>query len=90
MRAPARVLGAALKAGESYAYHLSTERRGYLVLASGAVEIEGVMVSARDGVAVRDTEISSVRALRDSELMLVDVPDCGERDSGQGRTRARD
>lgn len=41
--------------------------------ATGAVEIEGVTVKARDGAAIKDTETLTVRALEDSELVLVDI-----------------
>lgn len=73
LRAPARVLGATLRAGEACAYLLGAGRRAYLVPATGSVEIEGAMVKARDGAAIRGTETLSVKALEDTELVLVDV-----------------
>lgn len=76
LRTPARLVVAQLTAGQDYSYHLSTERRAYLVLASGAIEAGGATAAARDGVAVRDTEMLSFRALRDTELLMVDVSDC--------------
>lgn len=72
IRADARVLGATLKAGESLDYPLAG-RHGYLVPATGAVEIEGVRVDARDGAAIKETETLRVTALEDSELVLVDA-----------------
>jgi redox-sensitive bicupin YhaK (pirin superfamily) len=74
IRADARVLGATLKRGESAEYALGDERHGYLVPASGAVEIEGVRVNARDGVAIKDVAVIKIKAIQDSELVLVDAP----------------
>jgi redox-sensitive bicupin YhaK (pirin superfamily) len=59
IRANARVLGATLKAGESAEYRLGKGRCGYLVTASGEVEIEGVHLDARDGAAIRDVRRSA-------------------------------
>ncbi len=73
IRTPARVLGATLKAGESTEYRLGAERRAYLVPATGKLEIEGVTVNARDGAAIAGNEVLTVKALEDSEVVLVDV-----------------
>ena len=73
IRTDARVAGATLRAGETVEYALGRDRRAYLVPTSGAVEIEGVRVNARDGAAIRDTETVTVKALEDSELVLVDA-----------------
>jgi len=45
----------------------------YLVPATGAVEINGLRVNARDGAAVRDESRLKITALEDSELVLVDA-----------------
>jgi len=73
IRTDARVLGATLKAGESVAYELGKERRGYLVPATGAVEVDGVRVDARDGAAISELDAFTITALEDSELVLVDT-----------------
>ncbi len=73
IRTDARVVGATIKAGESVEYALGKRRRAYLVPASGAVEIDGLRVNARDGAAVKDVEWVKVTALEDSELVLVDA-----------------
>jgi len=73
IRTDARIVGATLKAGESAEYPLGKDRLGYLVPASGAVEIEGVRVNARDGAAIREIEVLKVTALEDSEIVLVDA-----------------
>jgi redox-sensitive bicupin YhaK (pirin superfamily) len=73
IRTDARVVGASLKAGESAEYPLGTKRRAYLVPASGAVEINGERVGARDGAAITDVDTLRVTALEDSEIVLVDA-----------------
>ena len=73
IRTDARVLGATLKAGESADYALSPERHAYLVPAAGAVEVNGVRLEARDGAAITGETGLSVRALEDSEVVLVDA-----------------
>ena len=73
IRADARVLGATLKAGESAEYRLGAGRHGYLVPASGTVEVGGVRIEARDGAAISDTDAVSVTAVKDAELVLVDA-----------------
>ena len=74
IRAPARVLGATLKVGETVEYPLGERRHGYLVPASGAVEVNGVRIDARDGAAIKDVAILRITAIEDSELVMVDAP----------------
>jgi len=73
IRADARVLGATLKAGAVTEYRLGADRHGYLVPALGKVEVNGVMLDARDGAAIKDVETLTITALEDSELVLVDA-----------------
>ena len=73
IRAQARVLGATLRAGESVDYALGAGRHGYLVPASGAVEVNGARIDERDGAAIQDTASIKIKAIKDSELVLVDT-----------------
>ena len=73
IRTDARVVGATLRKGERADYPLGRDRKAYLVPATGAVEIDGVRVNARDGAAISAVEVLSVTALEDSELVLVDA-----------------
>jgi redox-sensitive bicupin YhaK (pirin superfamily) len=73
IRADARVLATTLRAGESASYSPQTSRHLYLVPATGVVEINGVRVNARDGAAINGEEHLSIKALEDSELVLVDA-----------------
>ena len=72
IRADAKVLGATLRAGTSTRYDLAPGRHAYLAAAKGEVEVNGVMLQARDGAAIRDEAVIEVRALQDAELVLVD------------------
>ena len=73
IRADARVLGATLKAGDVTEYKLGATRHGYLVPAVGRIEVNGVTLDARDGAAIKDVDVVTVKALEDSELVLVDA-----------------
>ena len=73
IRADARVLGATLKAGNSVAYAADPGRHLYLVPATGGIEINGVGMNARDGAAITGEEKLVIKALQDSELVLVDA-----------------
>jgi redox-sensitive bicupin YhaK (pirin superfamily) len=74
IRSRARVLGATLKVGETVEYALGERRHGYLVPASGAVEVNGLRIDARDGAAIKDVAVVKIRAIDDSELVMVDAP----------------
>lgn len=73
IRADARVLGATLRAGETAEYRFAPGRYGYLVPASGQVEVNGVALDSRDGAAIRDEAVIRVTAREDAELVLVDT-----------------
>jgi len=73
IRTDARVLGASLKKGETVEYTFGDSRRlGYLVPATGAVEVDGVSLAERDGAAISGVASIKVTALEDAELVLVD------------------
>jgi redox-sensitive bicupin YhaK (pirin superfamily) len=67
------VAGATLRAGETAEYALAPGRHAYLVPATGALDVNGVRLDARDGAAIRDEALLRVRALEDAELLLVDA-----------------
>ncbi|GBR52487.1 pirin [Neokomagataea thailandica NBRC 106555] len=73
IHADARVIGATIRKGETIEYPLGEQRLGYLVPATGSVEIEGTHVQTRDGAAISQTKILKVRALEDAEVVLVDT-----------------
>jgi redox-sensitive bicupin YhaK (pirin superfamily) len=73
IRTDARVLGATLKAGERTEYELGTGHHAYLVPATGAIEINGVRIDARDGAAIADETRLAITAIEDAEIVLVDA-----------------
>ena len=73
IRTDARVSGATIKAGETVEYPLGKERKAYIVPATGAIEIDGTRINARDGAAISDLEMLRITALEDSEVVLVDT-----------------
>jgi hypothetical protein len=73
IRTNARVLGATLKAGERVEYELGGGRHAYLVPAKGAVEVNGVRIDARDGVAITNETALIITADEDAEFVLVDA-----------------
>lgn len=78
IRADARVLGATIRAGESVTYETGdASRHLYLVPATGKLRVEGggetVEAKARDGVAITGLSRVTVRAIDDSEVVLVDA-----------------
>lgn len=73
IRADARVLGATIKGGETIEYRLGANRRAYLVPAAGSISVNNIMVGARDGLAIADEEIVRIKAVQDSEVVLVDT-----------------
>jgi redox-sensitive bicupin YhaK (pirin superfamily) len=72
IRADARVMGATIKAGERVTLTLDPIGHAYLVAASGALEVGGVRIDARDGVAITGVETVEVVGLEDAEVVLVE------------------
>jgi quercetin 2,3-dioxygenase len=73
INAAARVMGAAVKAGETVELALNPGRHAYLVAVGGAIEANGRRAEPRDGVAITGEEKVTIRAIEDSEIVLVDA-----------------
>jgi redox-sensitive bicupin YhaK (pirin superfamily) len=73
IQANARVLGATLRAGESVEHNVGDGRHAYLVPAVGAIEIQGQRFEARDGAALSGGQTVTIKALEDTEIVLVDA-----------------
>jgi redox-sensitive bicupin YhaK (pirin superfamily) len=69
----ARVMGATLKAGERAELSLDPARHVYLVAVNGAVEVNGRRAEPRDGIAVTGEASVEIKAVEDSEIVLVDA-----------------
>jgi redox-sensitive bicupin YhaK (pirin superfamily) len=71
--ADAAVLAGTERAGQSVRQVLGAGRVGYLVAATGAVTVNGIVANSRDGVTINgETEVEIV-ATEDAEIVLVDV-----------------
>jgi quercetin 2,3-dioxygenase len=73
INADARVLGATLAAGDTLSHAVSSDRHAYLVSTIGAVEVNGHIAQARDGIAISVGETIAIKALAKTELVLVEV-----------------
>ena len=73
IRTEARVLGATIKAGERATLAVDPGRHVYLVPATGAIDVNGVRVNARDGAAIRDESKIEIVGLEDAEIVLVET-----------------
>lgn len=70
----AAILGGTLGKGNSVAHSLGRDRRGYIVAASGEIEVNGVRLGSRDGAAISGEDALTIRALSRSEILLADLP----------------
>ena len=73
IRSDARVMGATIRPGERISLTLDPKRFAYLVSASGAIEIGGVRVEARDGAAITGETNIEIVGIEDAELILVET-----------------
>ena len=72
IRARARVLAASLRMGDTTTHAFQPPRRAYVVPATGAIDINDVRVSARDGASIEDVDVVSITAVEDTEILMVD------------------
>lgn len=71
LQADARLLRAALSAGETLRYPLGTQRTAYLVVGTGSVTLNNVCLHERDGAAVREEEELHVTSGAQAEIFMV-------------------
>jgi redox-sensitive bicupin YhaK (pirin superfamily) len=71
IRTDAEVYGAFLRAGDKTSYSFRKGDAGYLVPATGEVEVNGVQVHGREGLVIENEETIAIEAHADSELVLV-------------------
>ncbi len=72
IRADARVMAATIKAGERITLTLDPNGHAYLVPATGVLDVGGVRIEARDGVAITDVATVEVTGVEDAEVVLVE------------------
>jgi len=70
----AAVLGGSFRAGDSTTYTLGKGRYLYLVSTDGKIEVNGTRAESRDGVAISDLDSVEIKALEDTQIVLVDAP----------------
>ena len=69
----AKVMGATLRAGDRLDYTVGEGRNGYLVLAAGSISLNGQVLNARDGAAIRGAETLELKGIEDAEIVFVDT-----------------
>jgi len=76
IRADAAVYGATLEHGDKVTHQLGAGRYAYLVPAEGEVRVNGELVTARDGAAIKNVSEIVVESVSDnaSEVLLADIP----------------
>ena len=62
-----------LRAFADVTFHLAPRRHAYLVPVTGAFEVGGVRIDARDGAAITDVATVEIVGLEDAEVVLVDA-----------------
>jgi quercetin 2,3-dioxygenase len=73
LRADARLLAGRLEPGGAMRYEVQDRRNLYLVPSTGTVVINGVRVQQGDGVAITREPTLELRALEDTELVVVEL-----------------
>jgi quercetin 2,3-dioxygenase len=71
IRTDAEVSGAMLLAGTDTTHILTSGDAGYLAPVTGAVEVNGVLVRAREGLVIKQETALSIRAIEDSTFVFV-------------------
>jgi quercetin 2,3-dioxygenase len=71
--ADAAVFAGTLAKGQTVRQTLRADRAAYLVPATGAVTVNGVALSTRDGAAITGETELEITATEDAEVVLVDV-----------------
>lgn len=75
LRQDADIYATVLDKDDSVAFAMRNGRRAWLQIVAGAADVNGVAVSAGDGVAVEgEKEIAIAARERDAEILLFDLP----------------
>ena len=54
-------------------YEVKEGRHGYLVLADGSIELNGIVMNGRDGAAITGPESVTLKGVADAEIVFVDT-----------------
>lgn len=64
-----------VEAGKKLSYHLHQSHSGtYIFLIEGEIKIDGNVLSRRDGIGVYETGSLELETLKDSQILLIEVP----------------
>ena len=79
--APAKMLQQAwfsigeIEAGKKIGYHMHQSHAGvYIFVIEGEVKVDDTVLSRRDGMGVYDTHSFELETLKDSHILLMEVP----------------
>lgn len=73
IRTDGELLAGTLNAGDEITYDIEPGRFVYLVPATGAVSVNGVALATRDGAAITGEPQITIKAIEESEVVLVDT-----------------
>ncbi len=64
-----------IEKGKTISYNMAKAGNGaYIMVINGKVEVEGETLSRRDALGIYETESFTIKALEDSQLLVIDVP----------------
>ena len=64
-----------VEAGKKTGYHLHQSHAGvYIFLIEGEIKVDGTVLSRRDGMGVYETNSLEIETLKDSHILLMEVP----------------
>ena len=64
-----------VEAGKKLGYHLHQSHAGvYIFLIEGEIKVDGTILSRRDGMGVYETGSFELETLKDSHILLIEVP----------------
>ncbi|MCW9066474.1 MAG: hypothetical protein OQJ78_09270, partial [Ignavibacteriaceae bacterium] len=56
-------------------YKLNTKGNGiYIFLIDGEISVGGETISKRDGIGIWEVEEISIKAIKDSQILLIEIP----------------
>lgn len=62
-----------LASGDEVTHSFGSKRFGWLQVAKGEVELNGLVLSQGDGAAISDERLAKIKALKDAEVLLFDL-----------------
>jgi redox-sensitive bicupin YhaK (pirin superfamily) len=72
----ATIYRAALNSGKKLSFEKTAERRIFIYLTSGQLEVNGITLEAKDQARIDEDMPLAIQAKKDAEFILIDVPSC--------------